>query len=42
VYIADKSRISGGSLAYALFFFGLFLIAHLVARFTVPHADPSA
>jgi 4-amino-4-deoxy-L-arabinose transferase-like glycosyltransferase len=40
VYIADKSRISGGSLAYALFFFGLFLVAHLVARFTVPHADP--
>jgi len=40
VYIADKSRISGGSLAYALFFFGLFLVAHLVARFTVPLADP--
>jgi cell division protein FtsW (lipid II flippase) len=40
VYIADKSRISGGSLTYAIFFFALFLAAHLVARFTVPHADP--
>ena len=40
VYIADKSRISGGSLAYALFFFALFLAAHLVARFAVPYADP--
>jgi cell division protein FtsW (lipid II flippase) len=40
VYIADKSRISGGSLTYALFFFALFLAAHLVARYTVPRADP--
>ena len=40
VYIADKSRISGGSLAYALFFFALFLAAHVVARYTVPRADP--
>jgi cell division protein FtsW (lipid II flippase) len=40
VYIADKSRISGGSLTYALFFFALFLAAHVVARYTVPRADP--
>jgi cell division protein FtsW (lipid II flippase) len=40
VYIADKSRISSGSLGYALFFFALFLAAHLVARFAVPYADP--
>ncbi len=40
VYIADKSRISGGSLGYAAFFFALFVAAHLVARFTVPNADP--
>jgi cell division protein FtsW (lipid II flippase) len=40
VYIADKSRISGGSLGYAAFFFALFLAAHVVARYTVPRADP--
>jgi cell division protein FtsW (lipid II flippase) len=40
VYIADKSRISTASLTYAVFFFGLYLAAHVVARFTVPHADP--
>src|SRR5207302_9066894 len=40
VYIADKARISGGSLAYAGFFFALFLAAHVVARYAVPHADP--
>lgn len=40
VYIAQKSQISSGSLAYAAFFFALYLIAHLVARFTVPYADP--
>jgi len=40
VYIALKSQISGGSLSYALFFFGLYLVAHIVARVTVPLADP--
>jgi cell division protein FtsW (lipid II flippase) len=40
VYIALKSQISTGSLGYALFFFGLYLVAHVVARMTVPLADP--
>jgi len=40
VYIAEKSQISNGSLGYAVFFFGLYLVAHLVARVTVPLADP--
>jgi cell division protein FtsW (lipid II flippase) len=40
VYIALKSQISSGSLGYALFFFGIYLVAHIVARITVPLADP--
>jgi cell division protein FtsW (lipid II flippase) len=40
VYIALHSQISGGSLGYAAFFFGLYLVAHVVARITVPLADP--
>ncbi len=40
VYIALKSQISNGSLGYAVFFFGLYLVAHAVARLTVPLADP--
>ncbi len=40
VYIALKSQISTGSLGYAVFFFGLYLAAHLVARVAVPLADP--
>src|SRR6185437_4341341 len=40
VYIALESQISGGSLGYAVFFFGLYLVAHVVARLTVPLADP--
>ncbi|HEY4236655.1 MAG TPA: FtsW/RodA/SpoVE family cell cycle protein [Gaiellaceae bacterium] len=40
VYIALKSQISNGSLGYAVFFFGLYLVAHVVARLTVPLADP--
>jgi cell division protein FtsW (lipid II flippase) len=40
VYIAERSQISTGSLGYAAFFFGLYLVAHVVARFTVPLADP--
>ncbi|HZR94840.1 MAG TPA: FtsW/RodA/SpoVE family cell cycle protein [Gaiellaceae bacterium] len=40
VYIADSSRISGASLTYAGFFFALYVAAHVVARLTVPYADP--
>jgi cell division protein FtsW (lipid II flippase) len=40
VYIARQSVISTASLGYAGFFFGLYLAAHLVARYTVPFADP--
>jgi cell division protein FtsW (lipid II flippase) len=40
VYIAGNEHISGASLTYAAFFFALYLAAHLVARFTVPWADP--
>jgi cell division protein FtsW (lipid II flippase) len=40
VYIARQSVVSTGSLSYAAFFFGLYLVAHLVARMTVPNADP--
>ena len=40
VYIAHQAQISAGSLGYAVFFFGLYLVAHMVARFAVPFADP--
>jgi cell division protein FtsW (lipid II flippase) len=40
VYIARQSVISTASLSYAGFFFALYLAAHLVARMTVPSADP--
>jgi cell division protein FtsW (lipid II flippase) len=40
VYIARQEVVSTGSLSYALFFFGLYLTAHLIARLTVPQADP--
>ena len=40
VYIARQSEVSWGSLGYAIFFFALYVAAHLVARYTVPHADP--
>ena len=40
VYIARQSVVSWGSLSYALFFLALYLAAHLVARLTVPDADP--
>jgi cell division protein FtsW (lipid II flippase) len=40
VYIARQNEISAGSLSYAGFFIALYLIAHLVARLTVPDADP--
>ena len=40
VYIARQSLVSWGSLGYALFFFAVYVAAHLVARITVPDADP--
>jgi len=40
VYISLEAQISSGSLTYAVFFFGLYLAAHVVARATVPYADP--
>jgi cell division protein FtsW (lipid II flippase) len=40
VYIARQSVVSTASLAYAGFFFGLYLAAHLVTRYAVPFADP--
>jgi cell division protein FtsW (lipid II flippase) len=40
VYIARQSVVNWGSLTYALFFFALYLVAHLVARYAVPNADP--
>jgi cell division protein FtsW (lipid II flippase) len=40
VYIARQSVVSWGSLGYAVFFFALYIAAHLVARVTVPDADP--
>jgi cell division protein FtsW (lipid II flippase) len=40
VYIARSSQVSTASLTYAAFFFGLYLAAHLMARYAVPFADP--
>ena len=40
VYVARQAEVSTGSLSYAVLFFGLYLVAHVVARFTVPYADP--
>jgi cell division protein FtsW (lipid II flippase) len=40
VYVARQDVVSTGSLSYALIFFGLYFAAHLVARISVPHADP--
>jgi cell division protein FtsW (lipid II flippase) len=40
VYIARQDVVSTGSLSYALFFFALYLAAHVVARIAVPQADP--
>jgi cell division protein FtsW (lipid II flippase) len=39
VYIARKALVSWGSLGYAIFFFALYLAAHVVARFATPRAD---
>ncbi|HMJ00582.1 MAG TPA: FtsW/RodA/SpoVE family cell cycle protein [Gaiellaceae bacterium] len=40
VYIARSDIVSTGSLSYALFFFALYLVAHVIARLAVPQADP--
>jgi cell division protein FtsW (lipid II flippase) len=40
VYVARQDVVSTGSLSYALIFFGLYLTAHVIARITVPYADP--
>jgi cell division protein FtsW (lipid II flippase) len=40
VYIARQAVVSWGSLTYAALFIGLYLAAHVVARVTVPNADP--
>jgi cell division protein FtsW (lipid II flippase) len=40
VYIARQSLVSWGSLGYAVFFFALYIAAHIVTRITVPDADP--
>jgi cell division protein FtsW (lipid II flippase) len=40
VYIARRALVSWGSMSYALLFIGLYLAAHLIARRTVPNADP--
>jgi cell division protein FtsW (lipid II flippase) len=40
VYVARQDVVSTGSLSYALIFFALYFAAHLVARVSVPHADP--
>ena len=39
VYIARQSEVNWGSLTYAVFFFALYLVAHIAARVTVPNAD---
>jgi cell division protein FtsW (lipid II flippase) len=40
VYIARQELVSAESLTYAGIFVGLYFLAHVVARFTVPYADP--
>jgi cell division protein FtsW (lipid II flippase) len=40
VYIARQDEVSSASLSYAGIFLSLYIAAHVVARFTVPHADP--
>ena len=36
----DQNRLSSVSLTYGAFFLGLCVAAHLVVRFSLPHADP--
>ncbi|MGH3037726.1 MAG: FtsW/RodA/SpoVE family cell cycle protein [Gaiellaceae bacterium] len=40
VYIARQDVVSAGSLSYAAFFVALFVVAHLLLRLRLPHADP--
>ena len=40
VYIARQEIVSPESLTYAGLFVSIYLAAHIVARITVPHADP--
>jgi cell division protein FtsW (lipid II flippase) len=40
VYMAREAVVSWGSLSYAAFFIALYLAAHMIARATVPNADP--
>ncbi|HEX6701260.1 MAG TPA: FtsW/RodA/SpoVE family cell cycle protein [Gaiellaceae bacterium] len=40
VYIARSHVVSLKSLTYAVFFLGLYAVAHVAARLTVPNADP--
>jgi cell division protein FtsW (lipid II flippase) len=40
VFIARQDVISAASLSYAIFFLGLYLVAHVFTRLAVPNADP--
>ncbi len=40
VYIARSDVVSAASLSYAAFFISLFVIAHVLLRVRLPHADP--
>jgi cell division protein FtsW (lipid II flippase) len=40
VYIARQEVVESASLSYGLFFLGLYVAAHVIARITVPNADP--
>jgi cell division protein FtsW (lipid II flippase) len=40
IFIQSSNRLSGLSLTYGLFFLGLCVIAHIVVRMSLPHADP--
>jgi len=40
VYIARQAQVDSASLSYAGFFLALYVAAHVVARLTVPRADP--
>jgi cell division protein FtsW (lipid II flippase) len=40
VYIARQEVVNSASLSYGLFFLGLYVAAHTIARVTVPDADP--
>jgi cell division protein FtsW (lipid II flippase) len=39
VYIARQEVVNSASLSYGLFFLGLYIAAHVIARVTVPNAD---